>query len=168
MIYSETKLHTPAILKGCLITGQEIYAVTTSERKVYYFIIPELKMDSWCFSETVWHLVSDSSRGYQNKSNFSLPPSWLPSLLSLPEEAPCLSSRILVSECLEASKQANMVTVLFCPLPQGWGRPRKEIRWLGISSSLTPLSTPLLKTHILPNRFPRPQFIPKFSQSSGS
>ena len=58
-----------------------------------------------------------------------------------------------------------MVTVLFCPLPQGWGRPRKEIRWLGISSSLTPLSIPLLKTHILPNRFPRPQFIPKFSQS---
>ena len=115
-----------------------------------------------------WHLVSDSSRGYQNKSNFSLPPSQLPSLLSLPEEAPCLGSRILVSECLEASKQANMVTVLFCPLPQGWGRPRKEIRWLGISSSLTPLSTPLLKTHILPNRFPRPQFIPKFSQSSGS
>jgi len=76
--------------------------VTTSERKVYYFIIPELKMDSWCFPETVWRLVSDSSRGYQNKSNFGLPPSQLPSLLSLPEEAPCLGSRILVSECLEA------------------------------------------------------------------
>ena len=166
MIYSETKLHTPAILKGCLITGQEIYTVTTSERKLYYFIITELKMDSWCIPETG---ISDSFWGYQNKSNFSLPPSWLPSLLSLPEEAPCLGSRILVSQCLEASKQANTDTVLFCPLPQGRGRrPRKEIRWLGISSSLTPLSIPLLKTHILPDRFPRPQFIPKFSQSSGS
>ena len=57
MIYSETKLHTPAILKGCLITGQEIYTVTTSERKLYYFIITELKMDSWCIPETG---ISDS------------------------------------------------------------------------------------------------------------